>query len=373
MYINEISLKQYRNYNQLTLPVENEINVILGENAQGKTNFMEAIHVLAFAKSHRTSKDKELIQWDQDFARISAEVTKKNGPASLQMILSEKGKKAKVNGLEQKKLSQYIGSCNVVMFAPEDLSLVKGGPNLRRRFLDMEIGQISSVYLHDLGIYQKILKQRNQLLKDIFPSATKEQDMMLQVLTDQLVQTASKVIGRRFSFLKMLRNWAQDIHWQISRQMEKLDIEYSSSAEVEEGMDEKAIAASLHRAFEKASDREIRRGISLVGPHRDELIIKINGREAQTYGSQGQQRTAALSLKLAEIELIHDNIGEYPILLLDDVLSELDHFRQSHLLHAIQGKVQTFVTTTSIDGIEHETLKKASTFHAGSGLLTPAE
>ncbi|RSL29624.1 DNA replication/repair protein RecF [Salibacterium salarium] len=369
MHIKELRLKQFRNYDAINLDIENKINVILGENAQGKTNMMEAVYVLAFANSHRTSKDKELIQWDQDFARIEAEIERKHGPLSLEVIISNKGKKTKVNSLEQQKLSEYIGTCNVVMFAPEDLNLVKGGPHMRRRFIDMEIGQISSVYLYDLMMYQRVLKQRNQLLKNMFPMPDQEQEVMLDVLTEQLAQAAAKVISKRFSFLQLLQNWAKDIHSQITTGNEELRLTYMPTAEVSEDMDLSKIEENLKLKFEQTKQNEIRRGISLSGPHRDELTLKINDKEVQTYGSQGQQRTAALSLKLAEIELINDNIGEYPILLLDDVLSELDHHRQSHLLNTIQGKVQTFVTTTSVNGIEHETLKQASTFMAEAGTL----
>ncbi|MFB4163646.1 DNA replication/repair protein RecF [Alteribacillus sp. JSM 102045] len=369
MYINALRLKQFRNYSQIELNVENKVNVILGENAQGKTNLMEAVYVLAFAKSHRTSKDKELIEWNEDFARIEADITKKNHSLSLEVIVSSKGKKTKVNGLEQKKLSEFIGSCNVVMFAPEDLNLVKGGPRMRRRFIDMEIGQISAVYLHDLTIYQRILKQRNQLLKSMFPVPAQEQEVMLDVLTDQLSQAAAKVIKRRFSFLEMLQTWAKDIHRQITREKEDLVITYVPASQVSEDMDLSKIEERVNYKLREDRQNEIRRGVTLSGPHRDELSLLINNKEVQTFGSQGQQRTAALSLKLAEIELIHDNIGEYPILLLDDVLSELDHYRQSHLLNTIQGKVQTFVTTTSADGIEHETLKQASTFYVDEGTV----
>ncbi|SFE63701.1 DNA replication/repair protein RecF [Alteribacillus iranensis] len=369
MHINSLHLKQFRNYNHIDLPVENKINLILGENAQGKTNMMEAVYVLAFAKSHRTSKDKELIQWEEDFARIGADFSRKSGPTSLEVIISSKGKKTKVNGMEQRKLSEYIGALNVVMFAPEDLNLVKGGPQMRRRFIDMEIGQISPVYLYDLSLYQRILKQRNQLLKDMFPVPEKEQEVMLEVLSDQLAQTAAKVIQRRFVFLEMLQEWSADIHKQISREREELQVAYIPTAQVSEEMDLSMLEVRIKEKLEHIRQNEIRRGVTLIGPHRDELSLKINGKEVQTFGSQGQQRTAALSLKLAEIELINEHIGEYPILLLDDVLSELDNHRQSHLLHAIQGKVQTFVTATSVEGIEHETIKKASAFQAEKGTL----
>ncbi|MFE8704070.1 DNA replication/repair protein RecF [Cytobacillus sp. FJAT-54145] len=368
MYIEHLLLKNYRNYENLEVEFENKVNVILGENAQGKTNVMESIYVLAMAKSHRTSNDKDLIYWDEEYAKIEGRVKKSNGSLPMQLVVSKKGKKAKCNHIEQQKLSQYVGNMNVVMFAPEDLHLVKGSPQVRRRFIDMEIGQVSPVYLHDMGQYQKILQQRNHYLKML--QIKKQQDeTMLEVLTEQFIQTAAKIISKRFQFLRLLESWAIPIHEGISRGLETLKIEYKPSVDVSEEQDLSKMVEVFQDKFVKMKSREIDRGVTLFGPHRDDLLFFVNGRDVQTFGSQGQQRTTALSLKLAEIELIHSEIGEYPILLLDDVLSELDDYRQSHLLNTIQGKVQTFVTTTSVDGIDHQTLKEASTFRVESGVM----
>ncbi|MBS2967214.1 DNA replication/repair protein RecF [Metabacillus sp. KIGAM252] len=372
MHIQELKLRNYRNYPELTVSFENKVNVIIGENAQGKTNMMEAIYVLAMAKSHRTSNDKDLIRWDEEYAKIEGRVVKANGSIPMQLVLSKKGKKAKINHLEQQKLSQYIGAVNVIMFAPEDLNLVKGSPQVRRRFVDMEIGQVSAVYLHDLSHYQKILQQRNHYLKQL--QIRKQHDRtMLEVLTEQLSEAAAKLYRRRRLFIDQLEKWAQPIHSGISRGLETLTIQYKSSTEVSEDADlSKMIEAYLEK-FDKIKEREIERGTTLAGPHRDDLLFFVNGRDVQTFGSQGQQRTTALSLKLAEIELIHEEIGEYPILLLDDVLSELDDYRQSHLLNTIQGRVQTFVTTTSVEGIDHQTLKEAASYRVSSGELDSDE
>lgn len=368
MYIEHLQLKNYRNYSEIELPFDNKVNVILGENAQGKTNVMESIYVLAMAKSHRTSNDKDLIRWDMEYAKIEGRVKKRNGSIPMELIISKKGKKAKCNHIEQQKLSQYIGNMNVVMFAPEDLHLVKGSPQVRRRFIDMEIGQVSPIYLHDIGQYQKILQQRNHYLKLL--QIKKQQDLtMLDVLTEQFIEIAVKIIAKRFEFLKLLEQWAIPIHKGISRGLETLKIHYKASVDVSEEQDLSKMIEVFEDKFAKIKIREIERGVTLFGPHRDDLLFHVNNRDVQTFGSQGQQRTTALSLKLAEIELIRSEIGEYPILLLDDVLSELDDFRQSHLLNTIQGKVQTFVTTTSIDGIDHQTLKEASTFKVNAGTI----
>jgi DNA replication and repair protein RecF len=283
-------------------------------------------------------------------------------------VISKKGKKAKCNHIEQQKLSQYVGNLNVVMFAPEDLNLVKGSPQVRRRFIDMEIGQVSPVYLHDMSQYQKILQQRNHFLKMMQIKKQSDQTM-LEILTEQFIETAVKIINKRFEFLQLLQKWAEPIHSGISRGVESLKIEYKPSVDVLEGQDLSKMVASFEEKFNKVKTREIERGTTLFGPHRDDLLFFVNNRDVQTFGSQGQQRTTALSVKLAEIELIHSQIGEFPILLLDDVLSELDDYRQSHLLNTIQGRVQTFVTTTSVDGIHHQTLKDASTFEVESGVI----
>lgn len=366
MFIEHLLLKNYRNYEELEIQFENKVNVILGENAQGKTNVMESIFVLAMAKSHRTSNDKDLIRWDEEYAKIEGRIKKAHGSLPMQLVISKKGKKAKCNHIEQQKLSQYVGNMNVVMFAPEDLHLVKGSPQVRRRFIDMEIGQVSPIYLHDVSQYQKILQQRNHYLRLL--QIKKQTDFtMLEILTEQFIQIACKIVLKRFEFLKLLEEWAKPIHHGISRGLETLEIKYKPSADVSESHDLSNMIRIYEEKFAKIKEREIERGVTMFGPHRDDLLFFVNGRDVQTFGSQGQQRTTALSVKLAEIELIHEEINEYPILLLDDVLSELDDYRQSHLLNTIQGKVQTFVTTTSVDGIDHQTLKEAATFNVEAG------
>ncbi|MGM0752776.1 MAG: DNA replication/repair protein RecF [Bacillota bacterium] len=368
MYIEQLELRNYRNYESIDVSFENKVNVILGENAQGKTNIMESIYVLAMAKSHRTSNDKDLIRWDEEYAKIKGRIQKYNGALPLELVLSKKGKKAKSNHLEQSKLSQYVGNMNVVMFAPEDLHLVKGSPQVRRRFIDMEIGQVSPVYLHDISLYQKILQQRNHYLKQLQTKKQKDQTM-LDVLTEQFIEMAVKITKKRFEFVQLLESWAKPIHSGISRNLETLEIVYKPSLDVSDNQEWSKMVDIYEQKFDGIREREIDRGVTLVGPHRDDLQFIVNGRDVQTFGSQGQQRTTALSVKLAEIELIHSEIKEYPILLLDDVLSELDDYRQSHLLNTIQGKVQTFVTTTNVDGIDHQTLNEATTFEVEAGSM----
>ena len=281
MYIENISLKKLPQLYELNLAFENKVNVILGENAQGKTNVMESIYVLAMAKSHRTSNDKELIRWDEEYAKIEGRVRKRNTSIPLELIISKKGKKAKCNHIEQRKLSQYVGNMNVVMFAPEDLNLVKGSPLVRRRFIDMEIGQVSPVYLHDMSQYQKILQQRNHYLK-LLQTRKQTDTTMLDVLTDQFIQYAAKIVERRYEFLLKLQQWAEPIHSGISRNLEVLKIQYKPSLDVSESMDLTKMIEVYTEKFDKIKTREIERGVTLVGPHRDDLVFFVNDRDVQT-------------------------------------------------------------------------------------------
>lgn len=371
MFLAETELKSYRNYTSLHTEWHTGINILLGNNAQGKTNLLESIYVLAMAKSHRTSKDKEWIRFGDPFAVIRGKAVRRNGPITLDVTVTDRGKKAKVNGLEQRKLSDFIGTLNVVMFAPEDLDLVKGSPNHRRRFMDMEIGQVSPTYLYNLSSYNKILLQRNQLLKEI---ARKEKKIdLLHIWDDQLVDYGIKILLKRAYFIEKLKVWAKDIHAEITNDREELNIQYQSSIPFTSETDAEHLREQYVEQLRKQHDREVMRGISLVGPHRDDLSFYIDDQDVQSFGSQGQQRTTALSVKLAEIELIHQEIGEYPILLLDDVFSELDDGRQSHLLKSIKEKCQTFITTTSIDGIAEDILQQSRLYHISAGALEEQE
>ncbi|MDN6625682.1 MAG: DNA replication/repair protein RecF [Pisciglobus halotolerans] len=366
MIIQEMTLQHFRNYEKAEVSFSKGINIFLGENAQGKTNLMEAIYVLAMARSHRTAVDKELIQWDEEFARVSGRVQKKQSSFPLDITLSRKGKKAKFNHLEQKKLSDYIGKLNVILFAPEDLSLVKGSPNVRRKFIDMELGQVSPIYLHHLVEYQHLLKQRNHYLKQL--AMKRATDLtFLEVLTEQLATSGAAVLVERFSFVKQLQTWAQPIHQEISRDTEVLKIKYVCSISLTDQEDKQIIYKDLLKTYQENQKRELDQGTTLAGPHRDDLKFYVNDKNVQTYGSQGQQRTAALSVKLAEIDLMHELTNEYPVLLLDDVLSELDDNRQTHLLTAIQNKVQTFLTTTSLEGVKKNLLETPRVFEIEKG------
>ncbi|MCD5002129.1 DNA replication/repair protein RecF [Enterococcus saccharolyticus] len=366
MRLNDIQLQDFRNYDSLSLSFKKNLVIFLGENAQGKTNVLESIFVLAMTRSHRTTSEQELIQWDQNQAAITGTVEKKHTKVPLELYLTKKGRKTKVNHIEQKKLSSYIGQLNVILFAPEDLSLVKGSPQLRRKFLDMEIGQIDPVYLYDLVQYQKVLKQRNQYLKQLAENKQTD-EVYLEVLTEQLVEFGSKVLFARQKFVKRLEYWANQLHQKISQSKEHLVIDYVSSVGEEHWANLQEVQTAFVQALEKVKQKERFRQVTLAGPHRDDLIFFINGKNVQTYGSQGQQRTTALSVKLAEIDLMKEETGEYPVLLLDDVMSELDDARQLHLLETIEGKVQTFLTTTTLEHVKDKMTVEPQIFYVKQG------
>ena len=373
MHLIDIKLQNFRNYEMQELSFSPSINVLIGKNAQGKTNLIESIYFLAMARSHRTARDRELIGWKKDFAKVEGLLEKKSQSVPLEIVLSKSGKIAKFNHLEQKKLSNYIGQLNVILFAPEDLSLVKGSPSVRRRFIDMELGQMNKIYLHHLVQYQQIMKQRNKFLKQARYNKNFDQ-IYLDVLTEQLAAEGAEVLFYRFQFVKKLNKWAREVQANISDNKESLTIEYQTINELNDELTVEEIFEILKENYASIQTQEIDQGTTIVGPHRDDLIFYVNDRNVQTFGSQGQQRTTALSLKLAEIELMHEVTGEYPILLLDDVLSELDDSRQTHLLESIQNKVQTFITTTSLDGIQMELLDDPLIFYVKNGVIeTDAE
>lgn len=372
MILKNLTLKNFRNYEKLTVEFSDGVNVLIGENAQGKTNLLEAIYVLALTKSHRSSNDKELISWKSTEASVSGRVKKTVDEVPLELIFSKNGKQAKVNHLEQARLSQYVGQLNVILFAPEDLSIVKGAPALRRHFMDMEFGQMSSKYLYNSGQYRQILKQRNQYLKQLQLRRANDR-VYLQVLSDQLSAYGAEIIIARNTFLEKLQKWANEVHQVISNEREILTFHYATQVKLEESSTVEEIYQQLIQLYADNEQREIDQGSTQFGPQRDDLQFMVNGKNVQTFGSQGQQRTTALSVKLAEIDLMKETTGEYPVLLLDDVLSELDDQRQTQLLAAIQNKVQTFLTTTSLSGVARQLINEPTIFRIDKGTVTKEE
>lgn len=372
MILSDFHLHNFRNYTESRVHFSPGVNVLIGHNAQGKTNLLEAIYVLALTKSYRTSNDHDLIRWGQANGRVAGTVVKRAGKVPLSLAFTSKGKRAKVNHLEQERLSSYVGQLNVVLFAPEDLNLVKGAPSIRRRFMDQEFGQMSNRYLANAGRYRRYLRQRNRYLKQL-KYGTQHDLVLLEVLSDQLAASGAEVMVARRQLLDRLLVWAQDLHHQIAASEAELTFEYSSTPHVSNEATVKEVYAKLRQLYHDNQQREIDRGTTLYGPHHDDLKFLINGKNVQTFGSQGQQRTTALAVKLAEIDLMKDITGEYPLLLLDDVLSELDASRQTHLLAAIQDKVQTFLTTTSLSDIAQRLINRPTVFEINHGTLKKEE
>ena len=372
MKLTNLQLQNFRNYESVQLEFTDGVHVFIGENAQGKTNLMESIYALAMTKSHRTTNDKELIGLKKEFATIKGTVEKTATKTNLELQFSKKGKIAKVNYLEQKRLSSYLGNLNVILFAPENLTLVKGSPQNRRKFVDMELGQMSSLYLYDLVEYNRVLKQRNTYLKQL-AIKKKQPDEYLEVLSEMLSELASKIVFHRLDFMKQLEALAIPIHDQLSLGREKFSVSYQATIPLEDGLTPSQMKEIYIDQFKKNQTREADQATTLIGPHRDDLIFYLNEIPVQTYGSQGQQRSTVLSLKLAEIELMKLSTGEYPLLLLDDVLSELDDDRQTHLIKAIENKVQTFITTTSLDGIKQQFINEPVVIPIEKGTILKTE
>lgn len=337
MILKSLELANFRNYEELNISFDKGTNILYGDNAQGKTNILEAIYVSATTKSHKGSKDKEIINFDKEEAHIRTYLEKENVETRVDMHLRKnKSKGIAIDGQKIKKAADLMGLLNVVFFSPEDLSIIKDGPAERRRFADMELCQLDSFYLYNLNHYNKIIGQRNKLLKDMyFQPELKE---TLNIWDSQLVSFGSKIIERREQFVKQLGDIIFDIHKKLSGGKEELVIAYEPDVSIED----------FEKQMKYNQDKDIRLKQTTTGPHRDDFSFVINGVDIRKYGSQGQQRTAALSLKLSEIELVKKISKDTPVLLLDDVLSELDSNRQNYLLNSI-GNIQTIITCTGLD------------------------
>lgn len=356
MFIEKLELKNYRNYEKLDINLSSDVNIFFGDNAQGKTNILESIYLCATASSHRGSKDKDIIRFDNDEAHIKLFTKKREMSYRIDMHLKKnKAKGIAVNGVPVKKISEIFGLLNVILFSPEDLSIIKDGPSKRRKFLDVELCQIDKIYLNNLISYNKILNQRNKFLKDIEKSDNP--DAFLDVLDEQLIMYAKEIIKRRRSFIDELGKIVYDIHSKISDKKENIMMIYKPN--VEDRIEDIYF-------MNRESDKRYR--TTSIGPHRDDVIF-LNGKEdIRVFGSQGQQRTAALSLKLAEIELVKNRIKDNPILLLDDVLSELDEKRQNHLIESLKD-VQTIITCTGVDDFINKQIGKNRIFKVVNGTV----
>lgn len=354
MYIRKIELLNYRNYKELDMSFDETTNILYGDNAQGKTNILESIYVGGTTKSHRGSKDKEIVNFDEEESHVRIYLVKNEIEYKIDMhIRKSKSKVIYINGVPIRKAAELLGIINLVFFSPEDLSIIKNGPLERRRFIDMELSQLDSYYLYNLSNYNKTVNQRNKMLKDMYE---RPDQSLLDVFDEQLLLYGIKIIERRRTFISELNELIQDIHSTLSGRKELCTVYYEPDVEIEE------YALKLKQNREK----DIRYKTTSLGPHRDDMILKIGDVDIRKFGSQGQQRTAALSLKLAEIQLVKNMIHDTPVLLLDDVLSELDSNRQKFLLESI-GDLQTIITCTGLDDFVNNQFNINKTFHVVEG------
>ncbi len=360
MYIESVQLKNYRNYESLEMDLSHETNILYGDNAQGKTNILESIYLCGTTKSHRGSKDREIIRFQEEESHIRMMVVKKNISYRIDMHLKKnKPKGVAINGIPIKKARELFGVVNIVFFSPEDLNIIKNGPGERRRFIDLELCQLNPIYLTDLSNYNHIVNQRNKLLKDIVHQPGLEGT--LEIWDMQMAQFGRKIIESRKNFIEKLNQTIQVIHRNLTGEKEELELVYEPSVQ----------AQKLEQEIIRNRDRDMKFKMTTVGPHRDDLCVRINGVDIRKFGSQGQQRTAALSLKLSEIYLVKEIIKDTPILLLDDVLSELDGNRQNYLLNSIHD-VQTLITCTGLDEFVNNRFHINKVFHVVKGKIEVA-
>ena len=339
MLITELELQNFRNYEKQKIEFNNNINIFYGDNAQGKTNILESVYICGTTKSHKGSKDKEIIRFGEEESHIRMMVKKDELSYKIDMHLRKnKAKGVAINGLPIKKARELFGIVNLVFFSPEDLNIIKDGPSERRRFMDMELIQLDKIYLSNLVNYNKVLNQRNKLLKDIAFAPSEQLMQTLDIWDMQLVKYGSLIIKGRESFIEKINTIISGIHSRLTGGIENIKVSYVPDVDVNDFEEE----------VKSSRQKDIKYKATSKGPHKDDLIFLINDNDVRKYGSQGQQRTAALSLKLSEIELVKLVIKDTPVLLLDDVLSELDSNRQNFLINSI-GDIQTIVTCTGLD------------------------
>jgi DNA replication and repair protein RecF len=370
VFLNRLHLRHFRNYQEQEIIFSAPKTILLGDNAQGKSNLLEAVELLSTLKSHRVSRDRDLVLAGETESRITAQLTRKHGSIDLALTLRDKGRRtASINHENLKRQLDFLGVLNAVEFSALDLDLVRGNPETRRHWIDALLFQIEPVYAHILYEYQRILKQRNSLLKQAEDRTLDPAE--LASWNHQLILTGTKVIRRRSRIISRLAPIASTWHTKISKQTEALTITYTPNITAIDNTPE-----SIYQAFaDRLQLRQVAEqslGNTLVGPHRDEIELTIDNTPAKSYGSQGQQRTLVLALKLAELELIEQIVGEPPLLLLDDVLAELDLTRQNQLLSVIEDRFQTIITTTHLGAFDAKWLDSSQILHVRSGKIVQA-
>ena len=340
MWIKKIKIKNFRNYESEEINLEKNINIFYGQNAQGKTNIIEYIFLCSLGKSFRTKKDKEMIKLNEQNALVEVEYEKSDRDGKIKIEIGNK-KNIYLNGIKIKKLSELLGNLNIVIFTPDDINILKGGPQNRRRFLDIMISQLRPNYMHILNLYIKTMEQRNNYLRQI--KEEHKDENLLEIWDEKLAEYALKIYEYRKEFIEKIIKKINIIHNNITNGEEQIELEYITECDSKE---------KYLKLLKERRKLDIIKGFTTKGVHRDDFMIYINKKDIKIFGSQGQNRTAMLSLKLAELQVIYDEIGEYPILLLDDFMSELDRTRRENFLENIKG-TQVIITGTEKLDIEN--------------------
>lgn len=359
MMIRYLKLENFRNYQEEIINFSSGTNVFWGQNGQGKTNILEAVYYLLSGKSYRVNKETELIRWGENYFRLEGHFLISQRKIAIESIYRDKRKAVKVNKVPCRRLSDYLGTVNVIFFVPDDLVMIKGGPAERRRFLDWHIAQMRPGYVNLLNSYNKTMAQKNALLKSNI--STEKKMSQLELWNEQIFSLGEQIIKKRYEFTQNIKIIANEIYKSLSSDQEKMELDYLASGK--KVLDE--ILLNYAHQLKVKMSLEIERQMVLVGPHRDDLEILLKDKKARLFASQGQQRSLVLSLKLAEMEIIKKERGEYPLLLLDDVLSELDEFRRKYLIDFIHNSaIQTLITTALGESkVESESLYRVEKGH----------
>ena len=367
MYLSKIELSHYRNYKKEKVKFCDKVNIFIGNNAQGKTNILESIYILALTKSHRVGFENNIIEDGEQACKIKGSL--RDGPSlkDLEILINLEKKKVSINNKEIKKIADYISNMNVIMFCPNDLDIVKGSPQGRRNLLNIEISQLYPLYINYLNEYNKILKNRNEYLKQLSMDNSKDR-RYLDILDEELVERGTYIYQYRKKYLDYINEHIKDVYNSIIG-IRNIDIKYDNNLDLDD-FSRDNIKKKFMKKLNSNYKREVMQGMTLFGPHRDDFIFYIDGKDLKYYGSQGQQRVAIIAFKLTEVSLFNEELGKNPILLLDDIFSELDIKKRNQIIKNIPNNIQTIITTTDLKNIQKRVLKDAKVFIVDKGKVT---
>lgn len=366
MILSEICLKNFRNYENLKLNFDKNINIFIGNNAQGKTNILESIYFLSLTKSHRTSKEQYLIKNDEMFSKVTGKLKNNNLSNNYEVMINKNGKRVSINNNIVKKISNYLSNINVIMFCPDDLEIIKGPPSNRRYLLNIEIGQLHNDYLKHLSNYNRLLKTRNEYLKNEKNNFDK---IYFDIITDQLIDENIKIIKFRNNYINDINKYISKIYKDLSNN-DNIYLKYETFVDIDS---DKQMKLSMKEKYDKYFDNERFQGITLYGAHKDDFSVYIDDIKINNYGSQGQHRIAMLCIRLSEVEIFKKEKKIKPILLLDDIFSELDEQKKNNIIKYLKKDLQVFITSTDIESINKELLEKSDIYYVEKGNVTRKE